>query len=317
MHLPPALQQELSRRRLTAAHARAQGGSGERASRAKGSGSEFADFRPYQPGDDIRSLDARVTARLGVPVVREFVLAQQLPILLLLDASASMGLGSTRPGSMGLGSMAPGRPAKFELARQLAATLAFVALAGGDLVQAASFGPELRVSPRMQGVNRASELLGWLGASHVAQRGSGAGMSLSGALRATAGRAPRGALVIVVSDFLSEDAPEALGLAHARRQEVLAVQVLSPEELDPARLFGGKASSDKSAVRLDDVESGEHAVVVLDAATLERYRTALNAWNETLRQRLSQHGGRLVQARSDQRLETVVLRELLARDVIR
>ena len=60
MHLPPALQQELSRRRLTAAHARAQGGSGERASRAKGSGSEFADFRPYQPGDDIRSLDARV-----------------------------------------------------------------------------------------------------------------------------------------------------------------------------------------------------------------------------------------------------------------
>lgn len=307
MHLPPALQQELSRRRLTAAHARAQGGSGERASRAKGSGSEFADFRPYQPGDDIRSLDARVTARLGVPVVREFVLAQQLPILLLLDASASMRLG---------------RPAKFELARQLAATLAFVALAGGDLVQAASFGAELRVSPRMQGVNRASELLGWLGASHVAERGSTGTMSLSEALKATAGRAPRGALVIVVSDFLSEDAPGALGLAHARSQEVLAVQVLSPEELDPARLFGGKSDSgkpgsDKSAVRLDDVESGEHAVVLLDAATLARYRTALNAWTETLRQRLSQHGGRLVQARSDQRLETVVLRELLARDVIR
>ena len=307
MHLPPALQQELSRRRLTAAHARAQGGSGERASRAKGSGSEFADFRPYQPGDDIRSLDARVTARLGVPVVREFVLAQQLPILLLLDASASMGLGS----------MGPGRPAKFELARQLAATLAFVALAGGDLVQAASFGAELRVSPRMQGVNRASELLGWLGASHVAQRGEAGSMTLSEAVSATAGRAPRGALVIVVSDFLSEDAPGALGLAHARRQEVLAVQVLSPEELDPSRLFGDKSSSDKSAVRLDDVESGEHAVVLLDAATLERYRAALNAWTETLRQRLSQHGGRLVQARSDQRLETVVLRELLARDVIR
>lgn len=312
MHLPPALQQELSRRRLTAAHARAQGGSGERASRAKGSGSEFADFRPYQPGDDIRSLDARVTARLGVPVVREFVLAQQLPILLLLDASASMRLGN----------MGPGRPAKFELARQLAATLAFVALAGGDLVQAASFGAELRVSPRMQGVNRASELLGWLGASHVAERGSTGAMTLSDALSATAGRAPRGALVIVVSDFLSEDAPDALGLAHARRQEVLAVQVLAPEELDPAQLFGGKSgsdksSSDRSAVRLNDVESGEHAVVLLDAATLERYRAALNAWTETLRQRLSQHGGRLVQARSDQRLETVVLRELLARDVIR
>lgn len=301
MHLPPTLQQELSRR-LTVAHARAQGGSGERASRAKSSGSEFADFRPYRPGDDVHSLDARVTARLGVPVVREFVLAQQLPILLLFDASASMQLG---------------RPAKFELARQLAATLAFVALAGGDLVQAASFGAELRVSPRMQGVNRASELLGWLGASHVAQRGEAGSMTLSEAVSATAGRAPRGALVIVVSDFLSEDAPGALGLAHARRQEGLAVQVLSPEELDPSQLFGSKSASDRSAVRLDDVESGEHAVVLLDAATLERYRAALNAWTETLRQRLSQHGDRLVQARSDQRPETVVLRELLARDVIR
>ncbi|GMA15708.1 DUF58 domain-containing protein [Deinococcus metallilatus] len=295
MELPPALQQELARRRLTAPHARAQGGVGERPSRAKGAGIEFADHRPYQPGDDIRALDAVVTARLGTPVVREFVVAQQLPVLVVLDASASMRIG---------------RPPKFGLAAGVAGALAFVALAGGDAVQAFTFGRSVRVSARLQGVNRATELLGWLGQAHA----EGAG-TLEEAVGRAASRAPRGALVILVSDFLSEDALRALDTAHARAQEVLAVQVLAPEEREPERLRAAPGRADP--LRLDDVEGGGSAVVTLDDATLDRYRRALAAWTAELRAALARHGGRLVQVQADQPLGEVMLREFLARGIIR
>lgn len=295
MELPPALQQELARRRLTAPHARAQGGVGERPSRAKGAGIEFADHRPYQAGDDIRALDAVVTARLGTPVVREFVVSQQLPVLVVLDASASMRVG---------------RPPKFELAAGLAGALGFVGLAGGDAVQAVTFGEGVRVSPRLQGVNRATELLGWLG--QVRPQG---GDTLEAALSRTAARTPKGALVILVGDFLSEDAVRALDTLHARGQEVLAVQILAPEELEPERLRASPGRTEP--LRLDDAESGGSAVVTLDDETLTRYRRALDAWTAELRGSLARHGGRLTQVRADRPLGEVVLREFLARGIVR
>ncbi|PNY80122.1 DUF58 domain-containing protein [Deinococcus koreensis] len=291
MRLPPAVQQELARRRLvTTGRARAQGGAGERPSRAKGAGLEFADHRPYQPGDDIRALDAQVTARLGTPVVREYVVHQQLPVLVVLDASASMGTGS---------------PRKFELAQQLAAALAYAGLSGGDSVQAVTFGEGVETCGRMQGVNRATELLGWLGRARP-----GGSVTLHQAVTHAAARAPRGALVILVGDFLGDLDPQALRHAHSRAQEVLAVQVLAPDELDPAPLGRG-------LTRLEDAEGEGSLSVVLDSATLDAYRRALGDWNAALAALLGRHGGRLVQVRSDQAVQQVILREFLARGVIR
>ncbi|THF88626.1 DUF58 domain-containing protein [Deinococcus sp. KSM4-11] len=291
MQLPPAVQQELARRRLSSTgRARAQGGAGERPSRAKGSGLEFADHRPYAPGDDIRALDAQVTARLGVPVVREYVVHQQLPISVVLDASTSMATGT---------------PAKFALAQQLAAALAYAGLAGGDSVQAVTFGNEVRSSGRMQGVNRATELLGFLGRAQPAGR-----MTLQAALTHAAASAPRGALVVLVGDFLADSDPQAIGHAHSRAQEVLAVQVLAPDELDPTPLGRG-------LTRLEEPETGSSVSVFLDDATVSAYRRALDDWNAALRIQLSRHGGRLIQVRSDQAVQHLILREFLARGVIR
>ena len=291
MQLPPAVQQELARRRLvTTGRARAQGGAGERPSRAKGAGLEFADHRPYAPGDDIRALDAQVTARLGTPVVREYVVHQQLPVLVVLDASASMGLGT---------------PRKFELAQGLAAALAYAGLSGGDAVQAVTFGEGVQTCGRMQGVNRATELLGWLGRARP-----GGSVTLGQALTHAAARAPRGALVVLVSDFLGDLDPQALRYAHGRAQEVLAVQVLAPDELDPSALGRG-------LTRLEDAEGGGNLSVELNPATLDAYRAALRDWNAALGALLARHGGRLIQVRSDATVQTVILREFLARGVIR
>lgn len=287
--LPPALLQELSRRKLAPLFARAASGVGERPSGAKGAGMEFTDHRTYQPGDDIRALDAQVSARLGVPVVREYTVYQQLQVLLVLDASAGMRIG---------------KPAKFTLARQLAATLAFVALAGGDQVQLAAFGEGLHTSARFQGLTRATALLGWLGGLRAAGH-----LTLQEALGATAGRAPRRSLVIVVGDFLHQDSARALGVAYARAQEVLAVQVLAPEELDPRALGGG-------AVRLADVHGGASTVVTLDDATRARYDAALQDWVSTLRGEVTRQRGRFVQVSADTPLQQVVLRELLTRGII-
>ena len=291
MQLPPAVQQELARRRLvTTGRARAQGGAGERPSRARGAGLEFADHRPYSPGDDIRALDALVSARLGTPGVREYVVHQQLPVLVVLDASASMGTGT---------------PRKFELAQQLAAALAYAGLAGGDSVQTVTFGVEVETCGRLQGINRATELLGWLGRARPGGR-----VSLNQALRHAAARAPRGALVILVGDFLGDDDPQAIGHAHGRAQEVLAVQVLAPDELDPASLGRG-------LTRLEDAEGRGNVSVILEPATLDAYRRALSDWNAALGTLLTRHGGRLIQVRSDQAVQQVILREFLTRGVIR
>ena len=291
MQLPPAVQQELARRRLvTTGRARAQGGAGERPSRAKGAGLEFADHRPYAPGDDIRALDAQVSARLGVPIVREYVAHQQLPVLLVLDASASMGSGT---------------PRKFELAQQLAAALAYAGLAGGDSVQTVTFGTEVKTCGRFQGVNRATEVLGWLGRA----RPSGS-VTLEQALNHAAARAPRGALVILVGDFLGDDDQQAIGYAHSRAQEVLAVQVLAPDEFNPVSLGRGLC-------RLEDAEGQGNLSVILNPVTLDAYRQALSDWNAALGTLLVRHGGRLIQVRSDQTVQTVILREFLARGIIR
>lgn len=290
LHFPAAAQQELARRRLTVrGAARAHGGAGDRPTRARGAGLDFADHRPYQPGDDIRTLDAAVTARTGRPVVREYVVTGQLPVLVVLDAGPSQRL----------------HPRKWRLTQGLAAALAFTALSGGDRVQVVTVGDGVRASGWMQGVNRAAHLLGFLGAARPGGRGT-----LSGALRHPATRVPRGTLTAIVSDFLHEHDPAALATLPARGQEVLAAQVLDPLDLDPAGLGRG-------VTRLLDPRSDEELTVTLDDAACGAYREALAGWTAALGTQVTRAGGRWLSVAADQPLERVILRDLLGRGVIR
>jgi uncharacterized protein (DUF58 family) len=281
--LDPALLQRLGRSRLNSLWTLAHSGVGERRSRAKGSGIEFADHRDYQPGDDIRHLDRHVYARLGQHVIKQFALYQQLQVTLLVDASASMGFGG---------------PEKLRRAAELAGVLSYSGLSGGDRVRVGAFqGGKLAWHPNLHGTRQIAGLFDWL------ERLSARGVSdLASVARESVPRLSSAGLLIVLSDWLDPTVPEALAAWHQTGQELLGIQVLAPEEVEPERLGNGP-------VRLLDVETGREVEVSLDDEAAARYRENLADWNDRLRQAFYRNEGRLFPARSDDDLERTVLGE--------
>lgn len=282
--LDPKLKQRLVRTRLRVLRAEPTSGVGDRRSRQLGPGMEFADHRPYQFGDDIRFLDPHVFARLGEPYIKLFSLQQALEVTLLLDASASMGFGT---------------PQKLRFAAGLTAALAYVSLCGGDAVTVTALADEgVARFPRLTGVQRMEELLGWL-----EQRRPGGTTGLESAARAVAGRLRPGGLVIVLSDWLTRESEVALRLFEAASQEVVGVQVLAPEEVEPERLAAGAVSL------LDAEREGDALPMTFDGPTLDRYRDELRSFQAELAEALRRRGGRYLAVRSDQPLERVLLRD--------
>ena len=281
--LSPSLLQRLARSRLLVRRAVVSSGVGERRSRAKGIGIEFADHRPYGAGDDIRHLDRYVFARLGEYHIRQFSLYQPLPVTLLLDASASMRFG---------------HPEKFGFASALAAGLAYVALAGGDRVRVGTFsGDRLAWFSPLHGVRRAPELFGWLERRRPHQT-----TDLPRVAQLAASRLPPEGLLIVVSDWLTPRLETALRTFDMVRQELVCVHVLAPEEEEPGLLGAGD-------VRLVDTETGGELELSLDPETLARYRQDFEAWTREVQSAVQAHQGRYLCVRSDADLESVLLRD--------
>ncbi len=278
----PRLLQALLRSRLLVRRAKATVGIGERRSNVKGSGMEFLDYREYQPGDDVRHLDAHLFARTGGHYVRQYAVHQQLPITIIVDGSASMNFGA---------------PTKFDFARGLASALAFVGLAGGDAVQAAvhSGGP-LLWSPLVRGTPRAQVIFDWLGAQQPA--GAGFGQALATDLP----RLTHRGLVILISDWWLDELDADLKVLGSLRQEIVAVHVAAPEELDPARLGAGET-------RFVDAESGHEVELLIDQIVLDDYKAALDDWQDRLRQQIRRHLGRYLVVRSDASLDRLLLQD--------
>jgi uncharacterized protein (DUF58 family) len=278
----PGLLTSLMRSRLQVRRARATIGIGERRSRAKGSGMEFMDYREYQPGDDVRHLDPHLHARTGGHYVRQHAVYQQLPITIIVDGSASMNFGT---------------PTKFDFACGLASALAFVGLTGGDVVEVGVHAAgRLSWSPRVRGMRRAPVVFDWLAARHPA--GSGFGRALGDASPRLAYRG----LVILLSDWWLDDPETDLKVLGSLRQEVFAVHVASPQELDPAQLGIGET-------RLVDSESGHEIELLIDQNVLDGYRTARIAWQDRLRQEITNHLGRYLPVRSDMRFDRLLLHD--------
>lgn len=289
--IPTPLLQQLIRKKLVVRQALASLGIGERRSRAKGPGIEFAEHRPYQIGDDIRYLDPYLEARLGQPFIKQFTMYQQLSVTVLLDASLSM---------------AQGQPPKFAFAQQIASGLAYTGIAGGDQVLLGAFsGEQIRWSPMFRGVYKASELFAWL--QQLKPTGT---TSISKAVAKAAPRLRRGGLLFLISDWMAEGAEEGIALLQGLRQDLVGIHVLAPDELEPERIGSG-------GLRLADVESGEELELVLDAALLRRYREHLETWKEDLKAQFQRQQGLYFQVRSDDNLELLFLRDFQAGGLIR
>lgn len=260
--LPAEIRRELASDTLLPRSARATAGVGERRSRDVGAGIEFADFRQYQAGDDIRYLDRHVYARLGQRVVRQYALDKQLEVTLVLDGSGSMAIEGGR---------------KFRVARELMAALSFLALRSGDRVSlmAASDGRVQR-HPSLTAEVALRRALGWI------ERLEPAGIVSLGHVAHDTARRPGEGLLIVISDWLTEDASLALTSWGRSWPEVIAIQVLDPVEAQPPLLESGTV--------VVDLETGTEVHVEGDVLQ-RRYATEFEAWRTELAENVRRHGG--------------------------
>lgn len=212
----PALPGDLLRkvRRIEIATKRLvdQGVAGDYHSVFRGRGVEFTEVRPYQPGDEIRTIDWNVTARMGHPYVKQYVEERDLTVFLIVDVSGSLSFGSRSI-------------LKRELAAEVAALLAFAALRNQDRVGAAlvSDRVELWLAPQ-QRRNHVLRLV-----REILGRPAHGGTDLDTTIPAILRNLKRRSVVFVISDFLDTPYSTALKSA-AGRHDVIAVEIVDPRE---------------------------------------------------------------------------------------
>ncbi|HEX5831350.1 MAG TPA: DUF58 domain-containing protein, partial [Gemmatimonadaceae bacterium] len=210
---------------------------GEYRSVFKGQGMEFAEVREYQPGDEVRTIDWNVTARLGHPYVKRYVEERELTVLLAVDVSGSERFGTVRR-------------FKSEMASELGAVLAMAAIRNNDRVGLLLFTDRVEhVVPPRKGRRHALRVIRDL----FVHEPSGTGTDIAGAVDYLARLLDQRAIVFLVSDFLDAALERPLKLL-AQRHDVVAITVTDPSELE---------LPDLGLVRLRDPETG--VVVDVDA----------------------------------------------------
>ncbi len=273
--IPEALLREVRRIEITTRDLVRDLVAGDYASAFRGRGVEFAEVRAYLPGDDVRSIDWNVTARLGTPYVKRYHEERQLSLILLVDVSASGGFGSTAR-------------TKRQLAAEVAAVLALAATRHRDRVGAAFYSDRVEwFSPPKSGRSQALQVVTQVLAYEPENRGT----DLFHSLEFLEPLLRRRALVAVVSDFLDAAQWPALDRL-AWRHDVVAVQLTDPREreLPPVGL-----------VTLWDPESGDWRVVDADdPGVRERFREERAAFDTGLARHCSARGIDLLSLETDQ-----------------
>ena len=215
----------------------------------KGRGIEFAEVRPYQYGDDVRTIDWNVSARTGEPFVKLFDEEREQTLLLCVDVSASEDFGS-------------GEGAKRDLAAEVCAVLGFSALRNNDKVGLMLFTDRVErfVAPK-KGRRHVLRLVRDLFAHRAQSAGTDLGDALDHALRTM----KRRAIVVFVSDFR---APAGGPTGYARRlktlaqkHDVVAVRIVDPRE---------EALPDVGLVRVVDPETGRAALLDTSSRAVRR-----------------------------------------------
>ncbi len=252
----------------------------------RGSSIEFADYAQYTPGDDIRTIDWNLYARLDRLFVKLFKEEIELSVEIVIDASASMGLPTEQ---------------KFFRALHLGLCLAYIGLASRH---------QVRMSWLRSGAPTATS---WCvrrsafdrletAAREVAPGGQVA--IAEWVRRAVAALQMHGGQLLLISDCLAPPAEwvRALHLLMTKRLEIRIIQILTPEELQPARLFQGGVLVDSETGRTHELNYRP-----------EELARAIGEHNERLDRFCKRHGILFVQHRLDESLESFVLKTLTVR----
>ena len=229
--------------------------SGTYSSSFKGQGLAFREVRPYQPGDDVRTIDWNVSARMHEAFVKVFVEEREMTVMLVVDLSPSERFGTRR---------AP----KARVASEVAALLAFSAIRNNDRVGlilstskierivAPKKGEKhvMRVIREILGFEPASDSIAAFPKKTKDKSGApllGPATDMKGALEALVGVARRRSIAFLVSDFFAQGYERALALA-AAKHDVVPVTLVDPRDL---------ALPDVGIATFEDLESGESVIV--------------------------------------------------------
>lgn len=289
----PTLLTEPIRRRLdplmlVAKKVRSGSMKGDRRSIKRGTSIEFADYRNYVPGDDLRQLDWNIYARLERPYIKLLEDEEDLAVHVILDASASMNFPEE------------GEPDQQKLlfAKRILAGLGYVSLTSNDRLMLTAindngmsiFGP---VRGRGQGVAM----------FRYVQNVSADGITdLNIMLKDYALRAGRAGLTVVISDMFSPTGYiDGLNALLSRGHEVVFIHILSPEEVTPP-LAGD--------LRLIDVETGQAQEVTVDASMRSVYHQRLTAWRDDIRNECQRRGAHYFMLQTDEPWERLLLSDM-------
>jgi uncharacterized protein (DUF58 family) len=236
---------------------------GERRSKRKGQSVEFADYRNYVIGDDLRFLDWNLFARLDRLFIRLFMEEEDLHFYVLLDNSLSMDFGT---------------PTKLHYAKQIAAALSFIGLVNMDRVVIEAFNDRLTQSlPAARGRRSLWRVMDFL------QKIEPAGPSdLKRALRSFSIKCSGKGIVVLLSDFMDKGGYEdALRYVVARQMDIYVIQVLSQEEVEP-EIVGD--------LKLVDIEDDDVAEITVSGPLLKRYKQNLAAFRAGLHEFCARRG---------------------------
>lgn len=288
---------KLNQLTLVASRIRSGAMKGERRSSKRGSSVEFADYRDYAPGDDLRRLDWNIYARLERPFIKLLEEEEDLAVHILLDGSKSMDWPPEADSSA---------LHKFRYAQRMAAGLGAVALAAGDSLSvgclqngrvAAEFGPT-------RGQAALPRLLGFLEGLEP-----GGATDLNASLRGYSAAPRRAGLLILLSDLLTAEGYESgLRALLGRGHEAALLHILAPDELDPP-LAGD--------LQLIDVETGSSQEVSLDGGLRSLYRQRAQAWIQSIQTDCRKHAIRYINLKTDQPWEQAILLELRQAGVVK
>jgi len=262
---------------------------GGRRSVKRGQSVEFADYRDYSLGDDLRQLDWNVYARLEKLFVKLFVEEEDVTITILVDASASM---------------ATGKPEKLLFAKRAAAAIGYIGLASEDRVAVSALGgrSSRRQTP-LRGSGRVFRLLSNLSAIKTADGPT----DLVAAARHAAAQLHGRGVVVLLSDLLDPSAERVIRELAATRSELIILHILSPAELDPDL---------EGDLRLVDAETGAGVDVTADLPTIDAYRNRLAAWKESLATLAARRQASYLDLSSETPLNELIFAELRRRRVL-
>ena len=229
-----------------------------------GAGIEFSDHREYATGDDLRYLDWNVYARHGDLLLKRFQEEQDLHVYLMVDCSRSMGYGD---------------PPKFDLARQLTAALAYIALADLDRIAVVAYANDIISEfPVTRGKARILALMKYLESLATV----GTDTNLSKAVQGLLHRGTRNGLVVVLSDLFDQNGfARGFDQLRSRRFEAHVLQLHDPKEADP-KLLGD--------AELEDVENGSIRMVTINERMLRRYKQLFTDHQTSVRDYCRRYG---------------------------